>query len=323
MQRIILNNTGLNVSRVCFGTMTFAGQTAEAEARQMIDLCLDSGIDFFDTANMYHQGASEALLGKTLKGKRNRIVLASKVRIKMGDQPDMAGLSKRAIFRAIDESLQRLQTDYLDIYYLHWPDTAVAIEETLEAMHQLVRQGKIRHVASSNYASWQVVEMLSLAEKNGYSPALITQTMYNIIARDIEHEYLPMCRRFGVSTLVYNPLAGGLLSGKHRQQAPQPGSRFDNNQLYLDRYWHAADFKAVDALKKIAVKAGRSLVSLSLNWIYHHTPVNGIVIGASRVEQLEQNLTALEDGPIDDETLRACDQVWVTLRGPAPNYNRW
>jgi len=323
MDRITLKSTGLNVSRICFGTMTFAGQAAEPEARRMVDLCLDSGVDFLDTANMYNQGASEELLGKIIHGRRGQFVLASKVRMKMGDGPDMAGLSRGAIFRAIEDSLRRLGTDYLDIYYLHWPDTTVPIEESLEAMDQLVKQGKVRHVASSNYAGWQVAEMLWVAQRNGYQPALITQPMYNVLARAIETEYLQMCQRFGVATIVYNPLAGGLLSGKHQRQAPLPGTRFDKNQLYLDRYWHDADFDAVDALKEIAATAGRSLVSLALNWIYHHTPADGIIVGASRTEQLQENLNALKDGPLDEETLRACDQVWVKLRGPAPNYNRW
>jgi aryl-alcohol dehydrogenase-like predicted oxidoreductase len=146
--------------------------------------------------------------------------------------------------------------------------------------------------------------------------------MYNLIARGIEQEYLPMCRQFDVSTIVYNPLAGGLLTGKHRREAPLAGTRFDKNKLYLDRYWHDADFDAVEELRAIAGKAGRSLVSLALNWIYHHTSADCIIIGASRTDQLNQNLKALEDGALDEETLRACDEVWLKLRGPAPIYNR-
>jgi aryl-alcohol dehydrogenase-like predicted oxidoreductase len=161
-----------------------------------------------------------------------------------------------------------------------------------------------------------------LAQKNGFQPSVISQPMYNLIARGIEQEYLPMCRRFGVSTIVYNPLAGGLLTGKHQRQAPLLGSRFDKNKLYLDRYWHAADFDAVEELRAIAAKAGRSLVSLALNWIYHHTSADCIIIGASRVDHLNENLKALEDGPLDDATIEACDGVWLNLRGPSPVYNR-
>ena len=322
MDQITLKNTALNVSRICFGTMTFGGQTDEAAATRMIERCLDSGINFLDTANAYNQGASEQMLGKIIKSKRKDIVLASKVRNKMGEGPDLAGLSRAAIFRAIDDSLRRLGTDYLDIYYLHLPDYSVPIEESLDAMNALVKQGKIRHVASSNYSGWQVVEMLWIARQNGYSPPLISQPMYNLIARGIEQEYLPMCKQFAVSTVVYNPLAGGLLTGKHQPQAPLPGTRFDKNQMYLDRYWHQADFDAVEELKQVAAKGGRSLLSLALNWLYHHSKSDCIILGASRVEQLEQSLKALGDGPLDPQTLQVCDEVWAKLRGSTPKYNR-
>ena len=322
MDNITLKNTGINVSRICFGAMTFGGQTDEAAATRMIDLCLDAGINFLDTANAYNNGAAEQMLGKIIKSKRKDIALASKVRNKMGEGPDMAGLSRAAIFRAIDDSLRRLGTDYLDIYYLHLPDYSIPIAESLDAMNELVKKGKIRHVASSNYAGWQVVEMLWIARQNGYSPPLISQPMYSLVARGIEQEYLPMCKQFGVSTVVYNPLAGGLLTGKHQRQTPLPGTRFDKNQMYLDRYWHQADFDAVDELKDVATKCGRSLLSLALNWLYHHTASDCIILGASRVEQLEQDLKALGDGPLDSQTLQACDEAWAKLRGPTPKYNR-
>jgi len=146
--------------------------------------------------------------------------------------------------------------------------------------------------------------------------------MYNLLARGIEQEYLPMCREFGVSTVVYNPLAGGLLTGKHAQEAPLAGSRFDNNQLYLDRYWRPCYFDAVAELRRAAEQAGRSLVSLSLSWLLHHTQTDCVILGASRIEQLEENLRAIEDGPLPEETLAACDAVWAKLRGITPKYNR-
>jgi aryl-alcohol dehydrogenase-like predicted oxidoreductase len=302
--------------------MTFGGQTDEAAARKMIDLCTDSGINFLDTANIYNLGASEEILGRILEGRRQQFILASKVRNKMGEGPDMSGLSRGAIFRAIDDSLRRLRTDYLDLYYLHLPDYSAPIEESLEAMNELVKQGKVRYLASSNYSGWQTVELLWIAERNGYQAPYVAQPMYNLIARGIEQEYLPMSKRFGVSNVVYNPLAGGLLTGKQRRDGPLPGTRFDNNRMYLDRYWHPADFDAVEQLQLIAAAAGRSLLSLALNWIYHHTPVECIILGASRVEHLEQNLKVLSDGPLDAETLQGCDKVWEALRGPTPKYNR-
>lgn len=322
MQTRNLKHTDLTVSRACFGTMTFGSQADEAASQRMIDYCLDSGINFIDTANVYNKGLSETIVGKTLKGRRDKVILASKVRGKMGDGPDESGLSRAAICRAIDESLRRLQTDYLDLYYLHQPDYGVRIEETLEAMDRLVQAGKIRYPASSNYSGWQVGQMLWIAEKNGYKPATVTQPMYNLLARGIEAEYLPMCREFGVSTVVYNPLAGGLLTGKQRREAPIAGTRFDHNEMYLNRYWYDTYFDAVEELAAVAAKAGRSPVSLALNWLFHHTTIDCVILGASRLEQLQENLKALEDGPLPADVVKACDGVWAKVRGVTPQYNR-
>ncbi|MDQ6708698.1 MAG: aldo/keto reductase [Acidobacteriota bacterium] len=322
MQTRTLLHTDLTVSRACFGSMTFGSQVDETGARQIVDYCFDAGINFIDTANVYNKGASESIVGKCLKGRRDKVVLASKVRGKMGDGPDESGLSRKAILKNIEDSLRRLDTDYLDIYYLHQPDYDVPIDESLEAMEQLVKQGKVRYPASSNYSGWQVTQMLWLAEKNHRKPAWITQPMYNLLARGIEQEYLPMTREFGVSTCVYNPLAGGMLTGKQKRDAPESGTRFDNNQMYLDRYWHPAYFDAVDELQKIAEKAGRSMVSLALNWMLHHTPIDCVILGASRLQQLQDNVKAMDDGPLSPETLAACDAVWNKLRGVTPKYNR-
>ena len=322
MNTLTLKGTDLKVSRICFGTMTFGGQTDEPAAARMVDRCLDQGINFFDTANAYTGGKSEEICGRVLRGRRDRVVLASKVANKVGEGPDMKGLSRAAIMRAIEDSLRRLATDYLDVYYLHLPDYETPIEESLEAMHDLVKQGKVRYVASSNYSGWQTLEMLWIADRRGFARASVTQPMYNLIARGIEQEYLPMCKQFGISTVVYNPLAGGLLTGKQQSQAPVAGSRFDNNKMYLDRYWHPADFAAVEELKQIASTAGRSLVSLALNWIYHHTMADCMILGASRLQQLEENIQVLGDGPLDQPTLDGCNQVWLKLRGPSPKYNR-
>ncbi len=322
MDKVQLKQTDLTVSRVCFGTMTIGGQADEAAGACIIDRCLDAGINFIDTANIYNNGVSESILGRILKGRRDKVVLASKVRGKMGEGPDESGLSRAAILRGIDESLRRLQTDYLDLYYLHMPDYSAPLEETLAVMDELVRAGKVRYPASSNYAAWQVVRMLWIAEKNGYRPATVTQPMYNLLARGVEQEYMPMCREMGVSTVVYNPLAGGLLTGKQHREAPLPGTRFDGNQLYLDRYWHPAYFDAVAELRQVAERAGRSLVSLSLNWLLHHTDSDCVILGASRIEQLEENLKAMEEGPLAPETVAACDAVWARLRGVTPKYNR-
>jgi aryl-alcohol dehydrogenase-like predicted oxidoreductase len=215
-----------------------------------------------------------------------------------------------------------LQTDYLDLYYLHAPDHTVPIEESLEAMEMLVQQGKIRHPACSNYAGWEVAQMLWLCKDRSWHAPYISQPMYNLLARGIEQEYLAMCKEFGVSTVVYNPLAGGLLTGKHRQETYTPGTRFDSNKLYQDRYWHSQYFNAVEQLRQIARDANRSLVSLALSWLLHHTVSDVVILGASSMTQLNENLAAAEEGPLAEGVLKACDQVWRDLRGPLPVYNR-
>ena len=322
MEHRILKQTSLKVSRLCLGTMTFGKPVEQDEANRMVDVCLDADINFIDTANMYQLGRAETMLGHALKGRRDRIVLASKVRAKMGDGPDQSGLSKRAIFRAIDETLRRLQTDYLDIYFLHQPDYTVALDETLDAMEQLVQQGKIRFPATSNYASWQVVQILNLQKLKGYTPAATSQPMYNLLARGIEQEFLPMAEAFEVSVLAYNPLGAGLLTGKHRESAIPQGGRFDANPMYQERYWHTRTFEAVEQLKILAKRSGRSLISLAFAWLLHHTPTDVVILGASNLEQLKQNIAAGHDGPLADDIVHGCDEVWRNLRGPIPVYNR-
>ena len=322
MDRRTLPHTDLQVSRFCFGTMTLGKPLDQAGTNEIIDRCIDAGINFFDTANVYNDGVAETLLGNALQGRRDKVVLASKVGFKVGDGPDQQGLSSAAILRAIDESLRRLRTDYLDLYYFHKPDHGVFIEESMEAMESLVRQGKVRYPACSNYASWEVVLMLSIAKERRWNAPFVSQPMYNLLARGIEQEYLAMCKEFGVSTVVYNPLAGGLLTGKHRQDFVIPGTRFDKNKLYQDRYWHTQYFNAVERLRQIAESAGRSLISLSFNWLLHHTQSDVVILGAASLAQLNEDLAAAEDGPLPEKVVTACDQVWQELRGPLPVYNR-
>ena len=318
-----LARTGLKVSRLSFGTMTLGSQADEASARRMVDCCLDAGINFIDTANAYNRGVTETIVGKTLKGRRDKVILASKVFHKMGDAADEQGLSRAAMRKAIDASLERLGTDYVDIYYLHQPDYSTPIEETLETMEELVRAGKVRFPATSNYAAWQIAEILWICEKRGYHPYFISEPMYNLIARGIEEEYLPFCQRFGVAVVPYNPLAGGMLTGKHsRQSGPPSGTRFDGNKIYQDRYWLEDDFAAVEELRSIAQEAGKTLVELALQWMLAQPAIDSIILGASRVEQLAENLKAAEGGPLAPAIMERCDAVWKRLRGVTPKYNR-
>ena len=267
METIKLPHTDLTVSRACMGTMTFGSQADEAESRRMVDICLDAGMNFFDTANVYNQGRSEEILGAALGPKRGQVVLASKVRGQMAREPSYVGLSRAAIRRGIEESLARLRTDYLDIYYLHRPDYDTPIEETLETVEELRREGKIRYSATSNYSAWQLGEILWLCEKNGYQPPWISQPMYNMLSRGIEQEYLAFTKRFEVGVVAYNPLAGGLLTGKHSpDKGPIEGTRFAGNKVYQNRYWNEGYFHAVEELKAIAERAWLGLVELAFNW---------------------------------------------------------
>jgi aryl-alcohol dehydrogenase-like predicted oxidoreductase len=318
-----LKHTDLTVSRASFGTMTFGSQTDEATARRMIDRCFDAGVNFFDTANVYNKGQAEIVLGKALAGRRDKVILATKVRNKMGDGPAESGLSAPAIYKAIEASLQRLGTDYVDVYYLHAPDYETPIEETLVAMEDLVTAGKVRYAAVSNYAAWQIAEMHCISTQHNLRPPYISQPMYNLLARAIEEEYVPFTKRYGVSIVPYNPLAGGLLTGKYmKERKPIPGGRFHDNQLYQGRYWHDDYFAAVEELERIGREAGRSLVELSLQWLLTQPHVDSVILGDSRMEQLEENLQACEGPPLDESILARCDEVWKRLRGITPKYNR-
>ncbi len=322
MQTRKLPHTDLTVSRACFGAMTFGGQTDEPAAARMIDICLDHGINFFDTANAYNKGQSEVILGKILKGRRSGLIVASKVGMKTGEPAGVSPLSSKSILANIDATLARLQTDYLDIYYFHMPDYEAPLDESLEAMHQVVKAGKVRYPGTSNFAAWQAEQALWISEKKGYAAPYISQPMYNLLARGIEQEWVPFCKAFDIPMIVYNPLAGGLLTGKQNRERPLAGTRFDANQMYLDRYWHPAYFNAVDELAAIAEKAGRSVIDMALNWLLFHTATDCVLLGASKIPQLEQNLEVFERGPLDAETVAACDRVWQNLRGVTPKYNR-
>ncbi len=318
-----LAGTDLTVSRICLGTMTFGSQTAEADARRMVDLALGAGVNFFDTANVYNQGASEEMIGRCLGARRKDVVLASKVRGAMGDPKEYEGLSAAAIRRGLEASLRRLGTDYLDVYYLHQPDYDTPIEETLETMDGLVREGKVRYAAVSNYSAWQICDMFRVSGARGWSAPRISQPMYNVLARGIEQEYLAFCHRYGISNVVYNPLAGGLLTGKQSiSSGPIAGSRFDGNRMYLDRYWHSQYFEAVEDCKKVAEEAGRPLLEIAFRWLLDLDGVDSVIVGASKVGHFEANLAAAATAPISTEIRDACDNIWDALRGPTPVYNR-
>lgn len=322
MEKRFLRGTGAEVSRVCLGTMTFGKQVNEVEADRILGLALDSGVNFVDTADVYEFGVSETITGKLLKGKRDQVVLASKVGSPSQDEePRTSGLHKWHMLKGVEESLQRLQTDCLDILYLHRPDRNTPVEETLEACDILVRQGKVHYLASSNHASWKMMELHLKSEHKGYSKPIAAQLPYNLITRGIEDECLEFLETHQIGLVVYNALAGGLLTGKHSPDKPVAGSRFDYSKMYFDRYYSENNFQAVEALQRIAELAGISLVELSLRWLAQQPLVDSILLGASRAEQLEQSLKAM-DGGLSEEILQACDHVWNRIRGNHFKYYR-
>lgn len=323
MERINLAGTDLSIGRVVFGAMTFGAQVDEREAAQMVEASRNAGITMFDTSNNYAGGASEEILGRIVKPFRDEVVISTKggSHVDQAD-PTLSGLSRKALHHAVDGSLQRLGMDHIDVYYLHRPDPNTPIEETLEALADLVRAGKIRHVGQSNFAAWQITEMLYLAKMNDWPEIRISQPMYNLVGRRVEAEYAACAERMDLTNIVYNPLAGGLLTGKHRlEEAPGAGTRF-SKPIYRDRYWNEVQFAAVERLRAIAKGADLSLVDLAYRWIKTRPLAHGMLLGASRLEQLQSNLQALEGPDLSEEIMNACDEVWTDLRGVAPDYNR-
>ncbi len=322
MQYNNLPGTSLKVSALSLGTMMFGGQTSEADSLTIMDYAFEQGINFFDTANVYNQGESERIVGKGLKGKRDEIFLATKVNGQMGKNPFDKGLSRRNIVAAVEASLKRLDTDYIDLYYMHAPDYETGIEESLETMTNLVRQGKIRYVGVSNFAAWQIADMLAVCDKRGYVAPVITQNVYNAITRGVETELVPFLVKHKLGMAVYNPIAGGLLAGKHKLGKPAENTRFANNQMYYNRYWSAENFVAVEKLTAIAEKHEMSILQLAMKWCVSRPGVTSIISGVSKLSQIEQNIASLEGEPLNDDVLAACDEVWHSLSGTSFGYNR-
>ena len=251
------------------------------------------------------------------------MVLASKVGNQVGPYKlKDDGLSRWHIIHGVEACLKRLDTDCLDLCYLHKPDYNTPLEESLTAFDQLVRQGKVIYIGMSNYAAWQVCHARWICDRNCFSAPVVTQNVYNLISRGVEQEFLPFCREFNIGVTVYNPLAGGLLTGKHDStKPPAEGTRFQLNKAYYGRYWLDSNFDALTELIEIAKQAGKKPVELALQWLAAQDAVDSIIIGFSKMEHLEENLSAW-DGKLDDDMLKACDRVWKRIRGDSFQYNR-
>src|SRR5260221_1483232 len=290
MEHIRLGRTGLQVSRLCLGTMTFGLQCDEPTAVAILDRAAEGGIDFIDTSDAYPlggdlstRGTTEEILGRWLRGKRDRFIVATKCFAPTGPAPFDAGNSRKHILAAVDASLRRLQTDYIDLYQLHGYDQATPIDETLGALDDLVHQGKVRYVGCSNFLTYQLVRAIGRSETLRLARFDSVQPRYNLLFRQIEREMLSFCSEESVGGTSYNPITGGLLSRQHCRTAPPPeGTRFtlgNAAQTYQGRYWHDRDFDTVDQLLPLAEEAGASLVTLSVAWVLATKPVTAPIIG--------------------------------------------
>lgn len=312
-----LGRTGMKVSEICLGTMTFGDQVDEPESINIVRTAMDKGVNFIDTADMYVRGRSEEIVGKALKGKRGDVVLATKVGMPMGPNPTDEGLSRKHVMDGVEQSLRRLDTDYIDLYYVHRPDYSTPVEVTLRALDDLVHQGKVRYAACSNFRAFQLTKALWASDVHNLVRFDAIQPPYNLLTRDIEYELLPLCTEEGLGVCVYNPLAGGLLTGKHDpSKPPAEGTRFSNQamgSMYYERYWNESNFAAVAQVKAIATEHGQDMAQLALAWVLTNPAITSIIMGATSLRHIEHNIAATELC-LSEAELAQCDEVWHTLR---------
>jgi 1-deoxyxylulose-5-phosphate synthase len=317
------------VSRLCLGTMTFGLQCDEPTSVAILDRAAEGGVDFLDTSDAYPlggdlgtRGVTEEILGRWLRGKRERFIVATKCFAATGPAPFDAGNSRKHIMSAVEASLRRLQTDYIDLYQLHGYDQNTPIDETLGALDDLVHQGKVRYTGCSNFLTYQLVRAVGRAETLHLARFDSVQPRYNLLFRETEREMLPYCGEEGVGVIPYNPIAGGLLSGKHnRSGAPPEGTRFTlgtAGKMYQQRYWREREFGTVDQVRQVADEAGVGLVTLAVAWVLANKVITAPIIGASRPDQLDASLAAVEF-KLDEELKSRLDELTHEYRmGDAP-----
>ena len=319
-----LGRTGLKVSEICLGTMTFGNQADERTSFAIMDAADEDGVTFFDTADVYPLGGGLTSVGRTEeivghwlaeRGARERIVLATKCCGPMGSGPNDEGLSRKHIIAACEASLHRLGTDYIDLYQTHSPDLSTPIEETMRALDTLVQSGKVRYAGCSNYPVWQLADALWTSDKHNLARFECDQPRYNILFRMIEDELLPLCQAHGVGVIAYNPLAGGMLTGRYRDKREQEGTRFGlqgAGDLYRKRYWNDEVFDVVDRLARFVEGRGLSLTHVALAWVLARPGITAAILGASKPEQLRDSLGGV-GLTLDDEVRAACDDAWYSL----------
>ena len=309
MQYRNLGRAGVKVAPIILGTAYFGTRVEVATTRSLIDAALDAGINVIDTANSYTDGQSETIIGTALKGRRDRVVLASKVHFPRGEGPNDRGNRRYHIMAQVEGSLRRLQTDRIDLYQLHRPDPTVPVEESLRALDDLRQQGKVVYYGTSSFAAWQLCAALWTSDRLGLAPIVSEQPSYSLLRREVETEVLPVCREYGIATILYSPLAGGWLTGKYRRSEPAPAdSRLSASGVDLGAAGHARTFDATEALQAIAYAKGVTLSQLALAWLLAQPGVTATIIGPRTPEQLQDNLGAL-DVTITDEDRATIDTI--------------
>jgi len=318
MEHVQFGRTGLRVSRLCLGTMTFGYQSDDETSFATMDAAADAGITFFDTADVYPNGAppeafgrTEELIGQWMQGRRDRFVLATKCFFPTGPMPWDAGNSRQNIMRSVEASLRRLGTDHIDLYQVHSWDPVTPIDETLQAMDDLVRSGKVRYVGCSNTLAYQLARSIGRSEVLGVCRFESVQPRYNLLFRENERELFPLCAEERVAVIPYNPLAGGLLTGKHRPGAPTEGTRFTLGHAgarYQERYWQDEMFATVAEFQQIAEDAGVPMTTLAIRWVLANPVITAPILGASRPGQLAAAVAALE-APLGDDLRRRLDDL--------------
>ncbi|WAH36100.1 aldo/keto reductase [Alicyclobacillus dauci] len=320
-----LGQTGLKVTNLCLGTMTFGNQADKKTSFAILDKALDAGVNFIDTADVYPlgqsydvAGATEAIIGEWIRDKRDRVVIASKCFGAMGPGANDKGLSRKHIMQAVEDSLRRLQVDYLDLYQAHQFDSTTPLEETLRAFDDLVEQGKVRYIGVSNWRAWQVAKANGIADRKDFVRIDSVQPRYNLLFRMIEDDLVPMALDEGVGIISYNPLAGGMLTGRYGKNASiEQGTRFSlgNNagSLYQERYWQAATLDAVERYTNWCNEHNYDPVTTAVRWVTQQPGVTSAIIGASRPEQLDASLRAGEVPALTEEDLQWLDGLWFSL----------
>lgn len=297
MHHVHLGSAGIRVSPVCLGTMMFGGPTAKDESIRIIHRAIDDGINFVDTANVYNAGESETIVGEALSDRRDRIVLATKGRQPVGEGPNERGASRLHLMHELEASLGRLDTDYVDLYYVHAPDDSTPIEETLRALDDMVRSGKVRYIACSNFRAWRLCEALWTSDRRNLHRFACVQPLYNIVNRDIEVEMLPLCKEHGIGVVSYSPLARGILTGKYKPSAAAPpaGSRASRNDRRIQQAeWRQESLEIAESLADYCEKRGVAPSRFALAWCLANPIVTSVIIGPRTMEQLEDNLGCVE-----------------------------